>query len=121
MVKTFHYKPPSSSNSQVLVMDTPLEETKKKEDPKLVFQESSYPNLIDLKREMRPPPYVPSLQSPLRREAPMGEPRGLRGPTGTNHEGGLALGTWGRTRGDRGGQDPGDPELPSSTVQVLPV
>ena len=51
----------------------------------------------------------------------MGEPRGLRGPTGTDGEGGLALGTWGRTRGDRGGQDPGDPELPSSTVQALPV
>ena len=51
----------------------------------------------------------------------MGEPRGLRGPMGTDHEGGPALGTWGRTRGDRGGQDPGDPELPSSTVQALPV
>ena len=53
----------------------------------------------------------------------MGEPRGLRGPTGTDHEvgGGAALGTQGRTRGDRGGQDPGDPELPSSTVQALPV
>ena len=70
---------------------------------------------------MRPPPYVPPLQFPLRREAPTGEPRGLRGPTGTDHEGGPALGTWGMTRGDRGGQDPGDPELPSSTVQTLPV
>ena len=48
-------QPPSSSNSQVLVMKTPTEETKKKEDPKLVFQESSYPNLIDLETEMRPP------------------------------------------------------------------
>ena len=51
----------------------------------------------------------------------MGELRGLRGPTGTNHEGGPALGTRGRTRGDRGGQNPGDPELPSPTVQALPV
>ena len=51
----------------------------------------------------------------------MGELRGLRGPTGTDREGGPALGTWGRTRGDRGGQDPGNPELPSSTVQALPV
>ena len=51
----------------------------------------------------------------------MGEPRGLGGPTGTDHEGGPVLGTQGRTRGDRGGQDPGDPELSSSTVQVLPV
>ena len=51
----------------------------------------------------------------------MGEPRGLREPMGTDHEGGPGLGTRGRTRGDRGGQDPGDPELPSSTVQVLPV
>ena len=34
---------------------------------------------------------------------------------------GAALGTWGRTRDDRGGQDSGDPELPSSTVQALPV
>ena len=102
-------------------METLPEETKKKEDPKLVFQESSYPNLIDLETEMRPPPYVPPLQSPPRREAPMGEPRGLRGPTGTDHEGGPALGTWGRTRGDRGGQDPGDPELSSSTVQALPI
>ena len=68
-------------------MEIPLEETKKKEDPKLVFQESSCPNLIDIETEMRPPPYVPSLQSPLRREAPTGEPRGLRGPTGIDHEG----------------------------------
>ena len=102
-------------------MKTPLEKTKKKEDPKLVFQESSCPNLIDLETEMRPPPYVPSLKIPPRREAPMGKPRGLRGPTGTDREGGPALGTWGRTRGDRGGQDPGNPELPSSTVQALPV
>ena len=120
-LKPFVHKPPSSSNSQVLVMETPPEETKKKEDPKPVFQESSCPNLIDIETEMRPPPYVSSLQSPLRREAPTGEPRGLRGPTGTDHEWGPALGTRGRTRGDRGGQDPGDPELPSSTVQALPV
>ena len=97
-------------------MKTPLEKTKKKEDPKLVFQESSYPNLIDLETEMRPPPYVPPLQFPLRREAPTGEPRRLRGPMGTDHKGGMTLGTRGRTRGDKGGQDPGDPELPSSTV-----
>ena len=115
-LKPFIHKPPSSSNSQVLVMETPLEETKKKEDPKLVVQESFCPNLIDIETEMRPLPYVPSLQSPLRREAPTGEPRGLRGPTGTDHEGGPALGTRGRTRGDRGGLDLGDPELPSSTV-----
>ena len=120
-LKPFVHKPPSSSNSQVLVMETPLEETKKKEDPKLVFQESSCPNLIDLETEMRPPPYVPSLKIPPRREAPMGEPRGLRGPTGTDHEGRLALGTRGRTRGDRGGLDPGDLELPPSIVQALPV
>ena len=30
----------------------------------------------------------------------MGEPRGLRGATGTDHGGGPALGTRGRTRGD---------------------
>ena len=101
-------------------METPPEETKKKEDPKPVLQESSYPNLIDLKTEIRPP-YVPPLQFSPRREAPTGEPRGLRGLTGTDHGGGAALGTRGRTRGDRGGQDPGDPELPSSTVQALPV
>ena len=99
-LKPFIHKSPSSSNSQVLVMETPPEETKKKEDPKLVFQESSCSNLIDIETEMRPPPYVPSLQSPPRREAPMGEPRGLRGPTGTDHEGGPALGTRERTRGD---------------------
>ena len=57
-LKPFIHKPPSSSNSQVLVMETPPEETKKKEDPKLVFQESSCPNLIDIETEMRPPPYV---------------------------------------------------------------
>ena len=99
-LKPFVHKPTSSSNPQVLVMKTPLEKTKKKEDPKLVFQESSYPNLIDLEMEMRPLPYVPPLQFPLRREAPTGEPRGLGGPTRTDHEGGPALGTWGRTRGD---------------------
>ena len=99
-LKPFVHKPPSSFNSQVLVMETPPpEETKKKEDPKLVFQELCYPNLIDLETEMRPPPYVPPLQFPLRREAPTGEPRGLRGPTRIDHEGGPALGTRGRTRG----------------------
>ena len=91
-LKPFVHKPLSSSNSQVLVMETPLEETKKKEDSKLVLQESSYPNLIDIETEMRPPPYVPSLQSPPRREAPTGEPRGLRGPTRTNHDGGTGIG-----------------------------
>ena len=69
-------------------MKTPPEKTEKKEDPKLVFQESSYPNLIDPEMEMRPPPYVPPLQFPLRREALMDEPRGLGGPTGTDHRGG---------------------------------
>ena len=72
-LKPFVRKPLSSSNSQVLVMKTPPpEKTKKKEDPKLVFQESSYPNLIDLETEIRPPPYVPPLQFPPRREAPTG-------------------------------------------------
>ena len=59
-------------------MKTPLEKTKKKEDPKLVFQESSYLNLIDLETEMRPLPYVPPLQFSSRREVPTGESRGLR-------------------------------------------
>ena len=85
-LESFIHKPPSSSNSQVLVMKTHLEKTKKKQDPKLVFQESSYPSLIDLETEMRLWPYVPSLQVPPRREAPTGEPRGLRGPMGTDHE-----------------------------------
>ena len=40
-------------------METPPEETKKKEDPKPVLQESSYPNLIDLETEIRPPLYAP--------------------------------------------------------------
>ena len=89
-LKAFVHKLPSSSNSQVLVMETPPspEETKKKEDPKPVLQESSYPNLVDLETEMRPLPYVPLLQFSPRREAPTGEPRGLRGPMGTDHEGG---------------------------------
>ena len=99
-LESFIHNPPSSSNSQVLVMKTPPEKTKMKEDPKLVFQESSYPNLIDLETEMRPLPYVPPLQFPPRREAPTGEPGGLGGPTGTDHKGGPALGTWGRNRGD---------------------
>ena len=58
-LKPFVHKLPSPSNSQVLVMDTPLEETKKKEDPKPVLRESSYPNLIDLETEIRPPLYAP--------------------------------------------------------------
>ena len=57
-LKPFFHKLPSSSNSQILVMDTLPEETKKKEDPKPVLQESSYLNLIDLKTEIRPPPYA---------------------------------------------------------------
>ena len=105
MLKPFVHKPPSSSNSQVLVMETPPppEETKKKEDPKPVLQESSYPNLMDLETEIRPPPYVPPLQFSLRREAPMGELRGLRRPMGTDHEQGPALGVIGvdKTLGTR--------------------
>ena len=61
-LKPFIHKLPSPSNSQVLVMETPPPpggETKKKEDPKPVLQESSYPNLIDLETEIRPPPYAP--------------------------------------------------------------
>ena len=113
---------PSSSNSQVLVMETPPEETKKKEDPKSILQESSYLNLIDLETEIRPPPYDPPLQFPPRGGAPLGEARGLRGPAKADHEGAPpTLGTLRRIRGGRGGQDPGDPELPSSTIQALPV
>ena len=81
-------------------MEISLEETKKKEDPKPALQESSYPNLMDLEMEIRPPPYVPPLQFSPRIEAPMGEPRGLRWPVGTDHQGGPALGTWWKTRGD---------------------
>ena len=125
-LKPFVSKLPSSSNSQVLVMETPPEETKKKEDPKPVLQESSYPNLIDLETEIRPPPYAPpphcnSLQG---EELPPGESRGLGGPAEIYHEGGPALGIGRKIRGDRGnrgGQGPGDPELPSPTVQALPV
>ena len=105
--------------------DPPPEETKKKEEPKPVLQESSYPNLIDLETEIRPPLYAPPpLKFPPRGGTPPGESRGLGGPAGIDHEEGPALGTWRRIRGDRGdrgGQDPGDPELPSSTVQALPV
>ena len=94
-LKPFIHKLPSSSSSQVLVMETPQEVTKKKVDPKPVLQESSYPNLMDLETEIRPPPYVPPLQFSLRREAPMGELRGLRRPMGTDHEQGPALGVIG--------------------------
>ena len=73
-------------------METPPDKTKKKEDPKPVLQESSYQNLMDLETEIRPPPYVPPLQFSPRREAPTGEPRGLRGPTGTDREGGASTG-----------------------------
>ena len=64
------------------------------------------------------------LQFPPRGGTPQVESRGLGGHAGIDHEGGPALGTQRRIRGDRGdrgGQDPGDPELPSSTVQALPV
>ncbi|XP_070334100.1 uncharacterized protein [Odocoileus virginianus] len=95
-------------------MELTSEETKKKESSKPVFQDSSCPNLIDLETEARPPPYVPPSEPPGGWE---GSGRATRG----DHEGGPALGTRGRTRGDRSMQDPGDPELPSSTVQALPV
>ena len=123
-LKPFVHKLPSSSNSQFLVMDTPPPppgETKKKEDPKPVLQESSYSNRIDLETEIRPLPYAPPLQFPPRGGTPPGESRGLGGPAGIDHEEGPILGTRRRIRGDRGRQDPGDPELPSSTVQALPV
>ena len=45
-------------------METPPEETKKKEDPKPVLQESSYLNLIDLETEIRPPPYAAPIAIP---------------------------------------------------------
>ena len=95
-LKPLVHKLPSSSNSQVLVMEPrpPPEETKKKEDPKPVLQESSYLNLIDVETEIRPLPYAPPpLQFPPRGGTPWGESRGLRGPAGVDHEGGPSLGT----------------------------
>ena len=45
--------------------------------------------------EIRPPPYVPPLEFSPRTEAPTGEPRGLRGPTGIDREGGQHWGPGG--------------------------
>ena len=75
-LKPFLHKLPSSSNSQVLVMETLPKETKKKEDPKPVLQESSYPNLIDLETEIRPP-HCNSLQG---EELPGANQEGWEGP-----------------------------------------
>ena len=58
-LKPLVHKLPNSSNSQVLVMENPPEETKKKEDPKPILQKSIYTNLIDLETEIRPPLYAP--------------------------------------------------------------
>ena len=92
-LKPFVHKLPSSSNSQVLVMEIPPEETKKKQNPKPVLQESSYPNLIDLETEIRPPPFAPPpLQFPPKGGTPPGKSRWLGGPAGVDHEGGP---TWG--------------------------
>ena len=63
-LKPLVHKLPSSSNSQVLVMEALPEETKKKEGPKPILQESSYPNLIDLETEIRPPPYAAPIAIP---------------------------------------------------------
>ena len=66
-------KLPDSPNVQALVMETPTppEEAKKNKGPKLVLQESSYQNLIDLEMEIRPAPYFPPpLQVPLGGRAP---------------------------------------------------
>ena len=58
-LKPLVHKLPNSSNSQVLVMENPPEETKKKEDPKPILQKSIYTNLVDLETEIRPPLYAP--------------------------------------------------------------
>ena len=119
-LKPFIHKPPSSSNSQVLVMETPPPPggNQKERGPKtslsgIVLSKPDRHRNGDEASTICALLAIPSEKRIL--------PRGLRGPTGTDHEGRLALGTRGRTRGDRGGLDPGDQELPSSTVQALSV
>ena len=95
-------------------METPTspEEAKKNKGPKPVLQESSNWNLIDLETEIRPPLYAPP---------PLQVPLGGRGPPSNESEGIREPRPQRRNRGKRGEQDVGDPELPSSTVQALPV
>ena len=72
-LKPFVHELPDSPNVQALVMETPTppEENEKNKGPKLVLQESSNQNLIDLETEIRPPPYAPPpLQVPPGRRAP---------------------------------------------------
>ena len=66
-LKPFVHKFPDSPNVQALVMETPTPqgEAEKNKGPKLVLQESSHRNLIDLEMEIRPLPYAaPPLQVP---------------------------------------------------------
>ena len=91
---------------------TPPGEAEKNKGPKLVLQESSYPNLLDLETEIRPPPYAPP---------PLQVPPGGRGPHLDESVGITEPRPRRRNRKNRGEQDHGDPELPSSTVQALPV
>ena len=72
-LKPFVHKLRDSPNVQALVMETPTapEEAKKTKGPKQVLQESSYPNLIELEMETRPPPYAPPpLQVPPGGDSP---------------------------------------------------
>ena len=81
-LKPLVHKLPDSPNVQALVMETPTppEEAKKNKGPKLVLQESSYQNWIDLETEIRPPPHAPP---PL--QVPWGEdpPQRIRRDKGT--------------------------------------
>ena len=112
-LKPFVHKLPDSPNVQALVMETPTppEEAKNK-GPKPVLQESSNQNLIDLETEIRPLLYAPP---------PLQVPPGGRAPSPDESEGIREPQPRRRNRENRGEQDLGDPELPSSTVQALPV
>ena len=113
-LKPFVHKLPDSPNVQALVMEnpTPPEEAEKNKGPEPVLQESSYPNLIDLETEIRPLPYAPPLLQvpPGGGAPPPSESEGIREPR-----------PWRINRGNRGERDHGDPELPFSTVQTLPI
>ena len=123
-LKPFIPPPPTSSIPQVFVVEASKGEEHKDRDgrAKPVFQESSlYPNLIDQETDLSPPPYVhPPLLAQVLQISSRGTQRDTE-PLAPNKEGGPAQGIRGRTRGVLGLADNGDPEAPTSTVQVFPV
>ena len=112
-LKPFVHKRPDSPNVQALLMETPLPQRKPR---RIRAQNRSCGNPRTgtwlTWRQKLGPHHMPLLccRFPQGEEPPPNESEGIREPWPQR-----------RNTGNRGEQDHGDPELPSSTVQALPI